>query len=254
MAKPASLVATALALLAAGLASARAQEAPAVLRIGVVDLELVGRKFARKVQEEEKLTQWYAQEQQYLRELGNYIFCVAPEWEKVGALLRAPKPRTKEQQDELTALSAECTKREQEYQDLRAKQAAGPLTPAEQEAYKRVEDIAKTRDAELTKMVNDLEGELQRRMGVIREELMKPVRETVNQVATEKGLTLILEKDYVYFGGEDVTEDVIKKLNETAPPAPGAAAQPQPAEGPAPEGEKPKEGDGGKPAEGGANP
>ncbi len=254
MAKPTSLVATALALLAAGVTSACAQEAPPVLRVGVVDLELVGKQFQRKVQEEEALTQWYKQEQQYLRELGSYIFCVTEEWDKASAILRTPKlQRTTAQQDDLRALLAEATKRETEYQNLRAKQAGGPLTPEEQEAFKRVEDIAKTRDAQLTSMVEGLDAELQRRMTTIRDELMKPVRETVNAIAGEKGLALILEKDYVYFGGEDVTEDVIKRLNETAPPAAGAAAQP-PA-GAAPEGgEKPKEGDGDKPAAGGGNP
>jgi Skp family chaperone for outer membrane proteins len=255
MRKPRSVAATALALLAAGFSAAWAQDAPAVFRVGVVDLELVGRKFERKLQEEEALNQWYYGEQQYLRELGGYIFCVDTEWERAGTLLRAPKvQRTKEQQDELKSLLDAATGRETEYQDLRAKQAGGPLTAEEKNKFALVEDIAKSRDGELTKLVEGLEGQLQQRMAALREELMKPVRESVNAVATEKGLALIVEKDYVYFGGEDVTEDVVKKLNEMAPPAAGASTPTPPAGGAAPGGEPPKEGDGGRPAEGGGNP
>jgi len=243
MAKPVRVVVAALALLVAGVLSACAQEAPPTLRVGVVDLELVGRNFARKIQEEEALTQWYIGEQRMLRALDGYIFCVAEEWEKALTLLRAPTAqRTPEQEDQLKALSAEGTKREMRYKELEAKQAQGAITKDEENELKVLRDIATTRSTDRNARIEALEGELERRMGSIREELMKPVRETVNAVAAEKGLTLILEKDYVYFGGEDVTEDVVKKLNATAPP--GAAA-------PAAGGDKPKEGEGGKPAEGG---
>jgi Skp family chaperone for outer membrane proteins len=254
MAKPVAFVVAALAVLAAGLLPVCAQEAPPPMRVGVVDLEAVGRKFERKAKEEEALTQWYAQEQQYLRELGKYIFCAAPEWEEVAGILRTPKPdRKKEQADRLKTLLDQSTQREKEYQDLRAKQAGGTLTADEDSRYKLLGEIGSTRDADLNKRIDDLEKELNRRMGQIREELMKPVREAVNKVAADKGFTLVLEKDWVYFGGEDVTDDVVKVLNEMAPPAAAGAAPPAEGEAGGAGGEKPKEGEGGKPAEGGGN-
>jgi Skp family chaperone for outer membrane proteins len=38
----------------------------------------------------------------------------------------------------------------------------------------------------------------------------------VKQVAQEKGLALILRKEIVLFGGLDITEDVLAKLNAPA--------------------------------------
>lgn len=225
-----------------------AQEVTPPFRVGVVDLELVGQKFGRKIEEEESLTQWYVQEQNYLRELGKYIFCSAAEWEEVARLLRIPKAqRDKAQQDRLNALLEQSTQRETEFQNLRTKQASATLTADEDGRLKILGEIGSTRDADLSKRIDELERELSRRMAQIREELMKPVREAVNAVAAQKGLTLILEKDWVYFGGEDVTEDVIKLVNDTAPPRAGTTA-------PASSGEKPKEGEGEKPAESGGTP
>ena len=253
MTKPMSIVVAALALLVAAVFPALAQEAPPAIRVGVVDLELVGREFKKKAVEEEALTQWYSQERDYLGELGQYIFCVVDEWDKAVALLRTPKlQRTDEQKAQLKTLLDEGTKRETQYQDLRAKQAAGNLAPDEEKQLQLVTEVPTARDADLKKRVEDLEAELQRRMNVIREDLMKPVREAVNAIAAEKGFALVLEKDWVYFGGEDVTQDVIKKVNEMAPPPAGAVVPPKPGEGAPPAGgEKPKEGNGEKPAEGG---
>ena len=138
------------------------------------------------------------------------------------------------------------------YKNLEAKGAGGQRTAEEDGRFKLLQEIGSTRDADLNRKIDDLEGELNRRMGQIRDDLMKPVREVVNTLAAEKGLALVLEKDWVYFGGEDISEEVIKRLNAMPPPAEGAGAQPvPPAEG---GGEKPKEGEGAKPAEGGANP
>ena len=254
MRKPAVLVVAATTLLVAGLSSAFAQDVPPALRVGVVDLELVGRKFERKIKAEEALTQWYVGKQSFLQELDKYIFCVGEEWEKAAKLLETPKgQRTPEQGDQLKALLDEGTKRETRYKDLEAKQAQGTITKDEDNELKVLRDIPTTRSAALRTLAEGVESELQQRMGAIREELMKPVREAVNAIAAEKGFVLVLEKDWVYFGGEDVTEDVIKKVNEMAPPPAGAAALPQPGAPPA-GGEKPKEGDGGKPATGGGNP
>jgi Skp family chaperone for outer membrane proteins len=254
MRKPVSPVVAATILLVAGFSSAFAQTAPPALRVGVVDLELVGRKFELKTKREEALTQWYVGRQNLLQELDKYVFCLADEWEKAAALLETPKgERTPEQEAQLKALLDEGTKRETRYKDLEAKQAQGALTKDEETSLKEIREIPRGRTADLRALADRIENDLQQRMTAIREELMKPVRDAVNAIATEKSFALVLEKDWVYFGGEDITEDVIKKVNEMAPPPAGGAAAPQPGTPPA-GGDKPKEGDGGKPPAGGGNP
>jgi Skp family chaperone for outer membrane proteins len=149
--------------------------------------------------------------------------------------------RKKEQGDRLQVLLELCTNRERQYQDLRAK----PERTAEEDGtFKTLDEIGTMRDADLNKRIDALEEELGVRTARVRADLMVPVRSVVNTIAAERGFLVVLEKDWVYFGGEDITEDVVKRLNETvAPPTAGA----QPAGG----GEKPKEGDGAKPGEGG---
>jgi len=254
MRKPVLLVVAATTLIVAGLFPACAQEAPPALRVGVVDLELVGRKFQLKTKREEALTQWYVGRQNVLQELDKYIFCLADDWGKAVALLETPKAqRTPEQDAQLKALLDESTKRETRYKDLEAKQAQGTLTKDEETNLKEIRETPTARTADLRGMAQKVEDDLQQQMAAIRDELMKPVREAVNSIATERGFVLVLEKDWVYFGGEDITEDVIKKVNEMAPPPAGPAVTPQPATPPA-GGDKPKEGAGATPAPGGGNP
>jgi Skp family chaperone for outer membrane proteins len=46
----------------------------------------------------------------------------------------------------------------------------------------------------------------------MKEKLEKAVEESVKKVAGEKGLEIVLNKQMVIFGGEDITADVIKNL------------------------------------------
>ena len=40
------------------------------------------------------------------------------------------------------------------------------------------------------------------------------LRQTIVSVGTDKGLNLVLAKSAVYYGGKDLTDDVIKKANQ----------------------------------------
>lgn len=44
------------------------------------------------------------------------------------------------------------------------------------------------------------------------EPLTKQIEETVKQVAEQKGLSVVIDKGAVIYGGADITQDVIKKL------------------------------------------
>ncbi|MDR1741096.1 MAG: OmpH family outer membrane protein [Synergistaceae bacterium] len=61
-----------------------------------------------------------------------------------------------------------------------------------------------------------------KRMELVKEEqrLMEPIfkacQEAVRVVAKKRNITLVLEKASVYFGGQDITDDVIKQLQIAA--------------------------------------
>ncbi|MGQ9733177.1 MAG: OmpH family outer membrane protein [Candidatus Zipacnadales bacterium] len=214
-------------------------------KIGVVDLELVGVRFEKKVKAEEELTAWFREQQGFLRELSRYIFATATEWEEIENLVVIPKANRKPEQDtRLTALLDDCTAREREFRDLEAK---ADRTKEENERYEFLLEIAQTRDKRVNERAEALQKDLEGRMQALREELMQPVQGTINAIAAERGFVLVLEKDYVYFGGEDVTEEVIKRLNEGTAPGGGAADE-------SGKGGQPKKGGGDKSTEGGGNP
>ena len=55
-------------------------------------------------------------------------------------------------------------------------------------------------------------------VGVRRQDLLDPVQKkieaAVKSVAEAKGLSVVLVKDSVVYGGQDITQDVVKKLSK----------------------------------------
>lgn len=62
----------------------------------------------------------------------------------------------------------------------------------------------------------DYYNQLQQRLGVKRTEIYGPVRDKINAaikaVADAKGLSVVLDKSSVLYGGQDLTDEVIKKF------------------------------------------
>ncbi|CUH94544.1 putative secreted protein [Propionispora sp. 2/2-37] len=59
--------------------------------------------------------------------------------------------------------------------------------------------------------------QLQQRLSLKNQELMAPVldkvRAAIQEVATAKGLSVVLDKNNVVYGGQDITDEVIKKVS-----------------------------------------
>ncbi|MDR1376504.1 MAG: OmpH family outer membrane protein [Synergistaceae bacterium] len=101
--------------------------------------------------------------------------------------------------------------------------------PAFEDAAKQLQQIAKQKESE-AKAAADKETEpaekarvvQAKRVEMTREEqrLMEPIfkdcQEAVRVVAKKKNVTLVLEKASVYFGGQDITDDVVQQLKISA--------------------------------------
>jgi outer membrane protein len=97
--------------------------------------------------------------------------------------------------------------------------------PAFEEAARQLQQTGRQKESE-AKAMADKETEpakkaqavQTKRMELAREEqrLMEPIfkdcQEAVRVVAKQKNITLVLEKASVYFGGTDITEDVVKQV------------------------------------------
>ena len=101
--------------------------------------------------------------------------------------------------------------------------------PAFEEAAKQLQQIAKQKESEAkaaadkekepadkARVVQAKRGELAREEQRLMEPIFKDCQEAVRVVAKKKNVTLVLEKASVYFGGLDITEDVVQQLKITA--------------------------------------
>lgn len=91
--------------------------------------------------------------------------------------------------------------------------ASSEMQKAMQEAQMRFEaDNANKSDEEKAKAMQQAQMELQQKEQNLIEGIQKKVDEAVKQVAEAKGLSVVLDKNAVIYGGQEITDDVIKKL------------------------------------------
>lgn len=100
-------------------------------------------------------------------------------------------------------------------------------------------DAKKAKEDELEKllkdyqrMVTDSQAEVRKRETELTSEILKQAREAINKLAKEGGYSLVLEKAdglvLYYASSLDITEKVIKKLNETKGETKKAEPKPKP--------------------------
>ena len=96
-----------------------------------------------------------------------------------------------------------------------------PDTPKANEVLRAEQEQAKKEFAEKSaglgdKEKQDLDRQLGQRVELKRQELLKPITEKVNaaikEVADAKGLTVVVGRNVVVYGGVDITEEVLKKI------------------------------------------
>lgn len=87
------------------------------------------------------------------------------------------------------------------------------LNQASQEAKMRFDaDTANKSDAEKAQAYQKAMQELQTKQEQLVGDLEKKVNAAVKQVADAKGLTVVVDKSAVVYGGQDITQDVQKKF------------------------------------------
>jgi Skp family chaperone for outer membrane proteins len=114
-------------------------------------------------------------------------------------------------------------------------------TAEEEQEYQKLDATYKQRTQELNDLRTDVEHTVQGKSDELMKLIMDSFNAAVKAVAEDKKLPLVLRRSVVYdstgvpvvlYGGTDITEDVITKLNQspapqvnlTVSPAPAAAA------------------------------
>ena len=73
-------------------------------------------------------------------------------------------------------------------------------------------DTANKSDEEKAKAMQQAQMELQQKEQDLLAGIQKKVDAAVKQVAEAKGLSVVLDKNAVVYGGQDITDDVVKKF------------------------------------------
>lgn len=133
--------------------------------------------------------------------------------------------------EELLTLVTKATTTEQEknrIKDLRATQEArqNELQTIEQTKEPNAQQSARMKELQDARKKSSDAGEaitkdydtlLKNKVNELDKKAEADLREAINKVATAKGFGVVLAKDAVLFGGTDITDDVISKLDRKSP-------------------------------------
>jgi len=123
---------------------------------------------------------------------------------------------TESTQKQLTDLETSAKQREDRYRALADKR---DRTAEEQKEYDELNKVYNQRMGEMRVLQDSLAKEVQAK----REELTKTITTSldtaIKTVAEAKKLSLVIAKEAVLYGGTDITNEVLEKLNAPAPAA-----------------------------------
>lgn len=74
-------------------------------------------------------------------------------------------------------------------------------------------------DAEKEKLFADMQQQFNEKRVAIEKEMQDKVNAAVQSVASKKGLSLVVDKNAVIYGGTDITKDVTSSIAQSAAPA-----------------------------------
>jgi Skp family chaperone for outer membrane proteins len=180
--------------------------------IGVVDMDRISREY-KAMQELNRQFQDFQKQQEAQLERRKRIGMLNDQEEREyldTVEMGAPTDARDRRIAELERLSDERSRRRLA---LREKK---DLTPEEEAERAQLEEIYNKRMDELVALQSDLQKTVYAKYDELSKIVTDSVDAAVKQVAQEKGLALILRKEIVLFGGLDITEDVLAKLNAPA--------------------------------------
>lgn len=79
-------------------------------------------------------------------------------------------------------------------------------------------------DADKEKLFNDMQQQFNQKRTAIEKDMEDQVTGAVKSVASKKGLSLVVDKSAVIYGGTDITKEVSDSLNKTLTASQSAAA------------------------------
>ena len=187
-------------------------EAPAAaaqLAIAIVDLTKVQVEYLELGSREKDLQAWADEQGGYLRELIGFLFLSAENFQEVVGILQKPQP-TEAEGKRLEELRGVSDGKDKRFLDLRAKPQR---TAQEEDEHNTLQETYKARQATLNELDRQFRGEFAAKQAEALGDLMGKVRAAITAEAEAQKFDYVLDADLVFFGGVDITESVLKRLN-----------------------------------------
>jgi Skp family chaperone for outer membrane proteins len=200
----------ALGLAAVCASTALAQEETTDAKIAVVSLSRVQANYGQLRAQEQDLGQWLEGRRAYHDQLTNYVFLPSTDFEEALELMRKPQPLSDEDQARLDELQSISDTNEQRYAELRAKTER---TAEETAEFNALQDMYDASAETLQTVQQNIMEELTDRREAALAGLMDTVEEAIDATAEADGYDMVLDADMVFYGGVDITDDVLARLN-----------------------------------------
>lgn len=202
------VVALMIAALVAPFALAQ-EQAP---RLGVVDMAKVLEGYTEFQASDAEYKQFLRDRQGQLQQRMSVRLLRDDELKEYQNLTSVVAP-TDDQKRRLEELRALAEKRENELNGL--SRLSDP-TPEEKQRLTELQAVADKADEEISGLQQRLADEINQRNKELSEKLNQKIEAALAAVAREKRVDYILSKDAVLYGGRDLTDEVLAKLNPSA--------------------------------------
>ena len=208
MAKQAAAILIACALVATLAApSALAQERSP--RLGVVDMSKVLDQYKEFQASDQQYKAFLRERQMQLAERAS-VRLLNPEEIKEYQNLKQVTAPSEEQKRRMDELKAVAESREKEFSALQA--VTGP-SEEQQQRLAELNELQEKSSPELAKMEESAREEINQRNKELSDKLNKSIEAALAAVAKDKRLDSVFTKDAVLYGGLDITDAVLAKLN-----------------------------------------
>jgi Skp family chaperone for outer membrane proteins len=189
-------------------------DGPQQPRIAVVDVERIEKEYKDLRAKQEELDASRARSAGILEEVSQYTFLSAELFKEIVAIASLPKPWPEDKAKRAEELKKISEEKEKEFLALRANTAR---TAEEEDRFKTLQELVQTREGDLRQLENSFLQDLLNRQRELQTQLLGRVRETIAQVAKEKKYDFVFDSAVVFFGGDDITSDVLNALNKAEP-------------------------------------
>lgn len=201
------------AILAGASLSARpllAAPAAGSAQFGSVDVQKVQAGYSKKGEYDQKIQALQSGLSTQLQTQSNSVMLSKPQQARLGELL-AKTNRTDPENAEMTALQAQSTKDFQELTILQQKKDPAATDTTRMDALTKQYQAGQQA---LREIAEGYQSQIQKQTEGFSNELTSSVKAAISDVAKQRGLSVVFDSSVAIYTTNDITDDVVKRLNK----------------------------------------